>query len=417
LWQEKGGDFKEILLKEITGLGPQDRRLAWELAVGTVKKKGRLERFLPHLLHQQNPDPTLKAILLVSLFQLEEKKWPEHAAVNEAVLLARAFRLEKMAGVVNACLRKFLRQVPTLKFSGSADELAAAYSYPEWIIEEWLTLFGKEKTIRALAWGNGAPPIFLRLNRLKTSEAEFFEFLSKQKFEWEKSWRFEDFFKIRSTIPLKDFSLLKEGKGYIQDPSSSLAVRLLDPYANEKILDACAAPGGKAALIAEAGAEITAMEKSPRRMRTLQGNLKKLGVKTAKTLAADFLAYQFEQRFDKILLDVPCTGLGTVARHPELRWEKKKEDAARLGTQALSFLERAAGLLSSGGVIVYSTCTLTAEEDWKVIGRFLDAHPEFQRERAERWLSPEFCDKEGNAVVLPGECETDGVFACRLVKK
>ncbi len=414
-------------------------------------------------------------ILLLSLFQLEEKKWPEYAVVNEAVLLARAFRIEKMAGVANACLRKFLRQPPTLKFSGSADELAAAYSYPEWIVEEWLTLFGKEKTIRAMAWGNGAPPIFLRLNRLKTSESEFFEFLSKQKFEWEKSGRFEDFFKIRSTIPLEDFSLLKAGKGYIQDPSSSLAVQLLDPHPNENILDACAAPGGKTALIAEFGAEVTAVEKSPLRMKILQENLKKLGVKKVKTITADFLTYQFEQHFDpstsldypsstalprpgsfklrsslvslgtrtqagqvgasrnkplgvfgspalprtfdKILLDVPCTGLGTVARHPELRWEKKKEDAARLGTQALLFLERAAGLLSSNGVIVYSTCTLTAEENWKVIDRFLNAHPEFQSERALRWVSSEFCDKDGNVVVLPGEFETDGVFACRLVKK
>ncbi len=403
-----------------------DRNLAWELTVGTVKKRGRLERFLPLLLREKNPHPVLKAILLLSLFQLEEKKWPEYAVVNEAVLLAREFRpstgsglsnIPKMAGVINACLRRFLRQPPVLPFSGPADELAGTYSYPEWVVREWLALFGREKTIRALAWGNGPPPTWVRIARLKTTEAEFFELLSKQKFQWELSEHFEAFYRIRSQIPLDEFALLKEGKGYIQDPSAALAVKLLDPHLGEKILDACAAPGGKAALLAESGAEVTAVEKNPARMKTLAANLKKLGADKVKLVTADFLIHTFEVKFEKVLLDVPCTGLGTVARHPELRWEKKKEDAIRLGAQALAFLERAAGLVSPGGIIVYSTCTQTAEENWDVVEKFLATHPEFEREKGDRWTGAPFCDRQGNAAVLPGEFETDGVFGCRLVKK
>lgn len=443
LWQEKGGDFKKILRSVSDALAPLDRNLAWELAVGTVKKLGRLERFLPLLLREKNPHPALKAILLLALFQLEEKKWPEYAVVNEAVLLAREFGIPKMAGVINACLRRFLRKPPVLQFSGPADELAGTYSYPEWMVEEWLALFGRDKTIRALAWGNGAPPTWVRLNRLKTTEAEFFELLSRQKFQWERSEHFEAFYRIRSEIPLDEFTLLKEGKGYIQDPSAALAVKLLDPHPGEKILDACAAPGGKTALITESGAEIIAVEKSPQRMKTLAANLKKLGAEKVKLVTADFLTHTFEKKFDpstslrfsrdkspgvsgssaspkafdKVLLDVPCTGLGTVARHPELRWEKKKEDAVRLGAQALHFLERAAGLVSPGGIIVYSTCTLTAEENWDVVEKFLSSHPEFEREKGDRWAGAPFCDTQGNAAVLPGEFETDGVFGCRLVKK
>jgi 16S rRNA (cytosine967-C5)-methyltransferase len=415
-WLEAGGDPKSAL-RGVAGLSAQDRSLVWELVVGTIKKSGRLERFLPLLLQKENPSVTLKAILLLSLFQLEEKKWPEYAVVNEAVELAKAFRLGKLAGVVNGCLRKFLRERPALSFSDAADELAGTYSYPRWIVEEWLHLFGREKTIRMLAWGNGAPALFVRLNRLKTEEGEFFSFLSKQKFEWERSLQFLNFYKIKKEISLDDFELLREGKGYIQDPSTSLAVRVLDPHPNEEILDACAAPGGKTALIAEAGAKITAVEKSVRRVQVMAGNFKRLGVKGTHLVTGDFLGHPFKQSFDKILLDVPCTGLGTMARHPELRWEKRKEDAVRLGAQALQFLERASGLVKAGGVIVYSTCTQTAEENWNVCEKFLAGHLEFERESAEPLTGKEFCDTQGNVVILPGEYETDGVFVCRLRKK
>ncbi len=407
----------------------------WELVVGTIKKKGRLLRFLPLLLQKENPPVTLKAILLLSLFQLEEKKWAEYAVVNEAVELAKAFRLGKLSGVVNGCLRKFLRERLQLEFPDTADELTGTYSYPRWVVEEWLGLFGREKTIQMLAWGNGAPALFVRINRLKTEEGEFFSFLSKQNFEWERSERFLNFYKIRKEVPLADFELLREGKGYIQDPSTSLAVRALDPHPNEEILDACAAPGGKTALMAESGAKITAVEKSVRRMAIMAGNFKRLGVKGVHLVTGDFMSHPFKKifdpstklrvsgapatpgAFDKILIDVPCTGLGTIARHPELRWEKKKEDALRLGAQALQFLERAAGLVQAGGVIVYSTCTLTAEENWNACEKFLAGHPEFERENAEPWVGREFCDKQGNIVILPGEYETDGVFVCRLRRK
>jgi 16S rRNA (cytosine967-C5)-methyltransferase len=268
-----------------------------------------------------------------------------------------------------------------------------------------------------LAWGNGAPALFVRLNRLKTEEGEFFSFLSKQKFEWERSLHFLNFYKIKKEISLDDFELLREGKGYIQDPSTSLAVRVLDPHPNEEILDACAAPGGKTALIAEAGAKITAVEKSPRRMQVTAGNFKRLGVKGVHLITGDFLKHPFKQNFDRILIDAPCTGLGTMARHPELRWEKRREDAVRLSAQALQFLERASGLVKAGGVIVYSTCTQTAEENWNVCEKFLAGHPEFERESAEPLTGKEFCDTQGNVVILPGEYETDGVFVCRLRKK
>ncbi|MGH8005368.1 MAG: RsmB/NOP family class I SAM-dependent RNA methyltransferase, partial [Limisphaerales bacterium] len=272
-------------------------------------------------------------------------------------------------------------------------------------------------------------------NRLKTDEGEFFSFLSRQKFEWERSERFLNFYKIRKEIPLSDFELLREGKGYIQDPSTALAVRVLDPHPNEEILDACAAPGGKTALIAESGARITAVEKSPRRMQVMAGNFKRLGVKGTHLVTGDFLTHTFKQSFDpstklgvsdssgfrgafdKILIDAPCTGLGTITRHPELRWEKKKEDALRLGGQAQEFLARAAGLVKAGGIIVYSTCTLTLEENWEAVEKFLNAHPEFEREHVEAWVGREFCDRQGNVVVLPGEYETDGVFVCRLRRK
>jgi len=415
-WLEEGGDVKEALRK-LRGLSSQNRNLAWELAVGTIKKKGRLERFLPRLLEKPNPPQALKAILLLSLFQLEEKKWPEYAVVNEGVALAKAFRLGGLSGVVNACLRRFLRQTPVLKFANPVEELAGTYSYPEWMVEEWLSLFGREKTIRTLAWGNGVPPLFLRMNRLKTNATEFYSFLAKQKFEWEKIERFDGFYKIKTPVPLEKFKLLREGKGYIQDPSASLAVRLLDPHLGEEILDACAAPGGKTALVAENGAKTTALEKSTPRMKVLSANLKRLGIKGVFLITGDFTTYAFKQQFAKILLDAPCTGLGTISRHPELRWEKKKADAVRLGAQAQVFLERAAGLVKPGGIIVYSTCTLTAEENWDVVEKFLSAHPEFEREHAERWISRDFCDLKGHVVVLPGEYETDGVFVCRLRKK
>jgi 16S rRNA (cytosine967-C5)-methyltransferase len=415
-WLEAGGDPKKEL-RRVNGLSAQDRSLVWELVVGTIKKKGRLERFLPLLLQKENPPLTLKAILLLSLFQLEEKKWPEYAVVNEAVDLAKTFRLGKLSGVVNGCLRKFLRERPQLQFSDGADELAGTYSYPPWIVEEWLGLFGREKTIQMLAWGNGAPALFVRINRLKTDEGEFFSFLSKQNFEWERSQRFLNFYKVKKEIALDDFELLREGKGYIQDPSTTLAVRALDPHPNEEILDACAAPGGKTALIAESGAKITAVEKSVRRAAIMAANFKRLGVKGVHLITGDFLTHSFKHTFDKILIDTPCTGLGTIARHPELRWEKKKEDALRLGAQALQFLERGAGLVKAGGVIVYSTCTLTAEENWDACEKFLAGHPDFEREHAEPWTGGAFCDKQGNIVILPGEYETDGVFVCRFLRK
>jgi 16S rRNA (cytosine967-C5)-methyltransferase len=152
-------------------------------------------------------------------------------------------------------------------------------------------------------------------------------------------------------------------------------------------------------------------------MQIMAGNFKRLGVKGVHLVTGDFLKHPFKRTFDKILIDAPCTGLGTMARHPELRWEKKKEDAERLGAQALQFLERASGLVKTGGIIVYSTCTLTAEENWNTVEKFLSNHQGFERENAGQWVEKEFCDTQGNIVILPGEYETDGVFVCRLRRK
>jgi 16S rRNA (cytosine967-C5)-methyltransferase len=400
-----------------------DRRFVGELVNGTTKMRRRLDYVLSFFLEKgiDNLTSWIRNILRLGVYQIDfMDRVPDSAAVNEAVNLAKKFGHRGTVVLVNAVLRSYLREKSRVRFpSGEEDRvenIALFFSFPNWMVESWLNMFGEEETVKLCQAFNERSRLCCRINSMKTDhhflESEFAR--SKIKF---KPGRFlENFYNLESKADLNRLAPLHKGLVYIQDESAGFPVILLDPQPAETILDLCAAPGGKTSFIAELSKDtgrVLAVDKSREKIELVRDNCQRMGMDSVSCFCADARSFQCRP-LDRVLVDAPCSGLGILGRNSDARWRKQKDDLPRLQKLQLEILSNAANLVKKGGILVYSTCTVTREENDQVVERFLERRTDFKLVDASLYVDPRVVDQTGFVRTFPHVHRMDGSFAARL---
>lgn len=375
----------------------RERALAWELVYGVLRHRGLLDWRLAQVADRpfrRLPVTVLNALRIAAYQLLYLDRIPASAAVNESVNLVKASpdrSGKNWAGFVNAVLRSLIRN-PTPAGPDSrgdpATVLAIQYSCPEWLVTRWLARFGPTQAARLCRTTLEEPPLTLRVNRLKTTREVLQAALERAGYRARATSVSPIGLTLDERVPVTELPLFDEGHFYVEDEAAQLVPPLMDPRPGERILDACAAPGGKtthlAALMQNQG-EIVAMDRNRARLRLVEENCRRLGVHIVTPLVGDAQT-GLQGRFDRILVDAPCSALGVLRRHPEGKWQKSEGLLAFHHKRQVRILERMATLLRPGGVLVYSTCSTEPEENEQVIEEFSHRHPEFHRETVAPWL-------------------------------
>ncbi|HVP37469.1 MAG TPA: 16S rRNA (cytosine(967)-C(5))-methyltransferase RsmB [Terriglobales bacterium] len=402
-----------------------DIRFIRELVNGATKLKRRLDYITSFFLKSKIEDltPWIRNILRLGLYQVDYlDRVPDRAAVDESVKLAKRYGHKGTAGLVNAVLRNYLRDKKKVIFPSIEEDkvrtIGTIYSFPDWMIKDWLKQFGEEETIKLCEAFNQKAKLSFRLNSLKISQKDLERALELKKIKYRKGSFFENFYWIESKIDLEYLFLFQKGYIYPQDESAGFPVKLLNPQPGETILDMCAAPGGKLTFIAELmenSGKLIALDSSAERMEKVRENCKRLGVKNVSFQIGDARDYSIDQ-VDKVLIDAPCSGLGVLGRNSDARWQKKREDINRLSQLQLSILQNAASLVNKNGTIVYCTCTLTKEENERVIEQFLEQKKEFRKEDASNYFDAKVVTESGFVRTYLHIHGLDGTFAVKLKK-
>jgi 16S rRNA (cytosine967-C5)-methyltransferase len=405
------GEFVENLLEHALAqarLSPADRGLCQELVYGVVCWQATLDWLVARKTAGRTQKAMLQDLLCLGLYQIFWlDRIPDHAAVHETVELAKQNGFGSQAGFVNALLRGYLREhdeTQKLLAGLKISQPALGWSHPEWLVTRWHKRWGAERTARLLEWNNTPPQNFARVNRLKIDAGKLLEKWRAEDVEYDfarHDWLEENLaFELKSHPPLISLASFRDGWFYIQDPSTLLAARELDPKPGETILDFCAAPGGKTTFIAQLmnnQGRIVAQDISSARLKFIQENCARLGVTCVETstISSDFGLQA--SGFDKVLVDAPCSNTGVMRRRADLRWRIQPGEIERLRTMQQDLLRRAAARVKPDGVLVYSTCSLEPEENQEVVKQFLSEHAGFRLER-ERELLP-FMDGVDGAYV------------------
>lgn len=394
-----------------------DRGLVQEIAYGCVRWQATLDHFMDKLTKGRPQLPAMRVLLRMGIYQsLMLDRVPDYALVNESVNLARMMGLEPHTGFVNAVLRTcvrdrdpFLKEWSDLKHS----QPALGWSHPKWLVQRWEQRLKREELLALLEWNNQPPPVYARLNPLRTLPAQTIETWRADGIGYDfrnYDWVPENLvFELKSLPPLAKLASFQKGSFYIQDPSTLLAVKVLDPQSGERILDLCAAPGGKTTYIAQLvddEGDISASDLDAGRLQMVVENCKRMHITSVSTYTPDELDNHRRNGgalFDRVLVDAPCSNTGVIRRRVDLRWRLKSEELTRLRRVQMELLHRATSLLKPGGVLVYSTCSLEPEENEQLITAFLEDYPIFERE-AERTL-------------FPIRDQVDGAYVARLRRK
>jgi len=426
--------YADVLLDQTLkakSLSSPDRALLTELTYGTLRWRGRLDAHLAPLLRRplEKTDPFLKNLLRLSLYQfIFLDRIPDYAAVNEAVELTKSRAGGKAGGFVNGVLRNFLREAkqvakPDLKES-PINAVAEYWSHPEWLIEKWLRYFSTTETEALLQANNQEAPLVLRTNlRHRTREGLLELFQSRNIQASPAPWSSQGI-TVQSKGLVENLPGFHEGSFQVQGEASQLVAYLLDPQPGERILDACAAPGGKTTQIAELmddRGEVVATDVSAKGLKRLQENATRLRLESIRAFQADLskpLSRSLSQPFDRILIDAPCSGFGTLRSHPEIKWNRGEADIKRLSELQEKILVNAASNLKPGGVLVYSTCTLIDDENERVVKTFLQQQKEFVLDGATAYLPQPARSlvRDNYFMALPHKHNTDGFFAARMRK-
>jgi 16S rRNA (cytosine967-C5)-methyltransferase len=400
LWR-KGKRFADSIISGLLGnayLTLSDRAFALELFYGVLRNLTLLDFWIA-CLRGSRIESNVRDILRLGLYQVFLLKTPEHAAVHETV----AITPEKQRRIINAVLRAATKQRGELLKQANAQPLFIRTSHPEFLVERWQQHFGVHDTHELCKWNNRPAPIYGRINLLKTDRETFLQEYPDSKALYGNP-DFVEFF----TLPT---AALDSGHCYIQDPSTAIACRLLDPKPGERILDACAAPGGKAAYLAqlmENRGVIIACDREHERLQILKDNISRLGAGIVRAIRHDWAHNVLPEEivpiapFDRILLDAPCTNTGVIRRRIDVRWRLRPEDFSRMSNEQLIISRAVFHLLKPGGILVYSTCSLEPEENEKVVRRAIAEKPILCLE-AERYL-------------LPFRDGFDGAYAAKLTR-
>ena len=408
-----GRPFGTALDQAVKALAATDRRLAHELAAGVLRSQSMLDARLAPLVPGgwESVAPQLKEVLRLGAFQLSAlDRIPAHAAVDTSVTLAKEVGGTRAGGFVNAVLR---RLGPATDAAGAdsrlpAERLAVEFSHPRWMVERWLERYGVEETRALLQWNNTRPRLVLQPAR---------EGLPSLEARWRSAGIAVEPAPYGAGL-VTDRTRPSELPGYdegafiVQDPAQALLAWFADLPPEVTLYDAAAAPGGKAISLGRHVAGVVAADVSRARVRRLAANLARAGSGHERAVVAD--ARQPPVRpLGAVLLDAPCLGTGTFARHPDARHRITPDALALLQRRQAVLLDGTAAVVAPGGLLVYATCSLEAEENEQQVGRFLERHPEFSREPGETF-PPALLSPDGDLMILPQRHHMDGAFAARL---
>lgn len=411
-------------------LNDYDKSLLNEICHGVIRWMRRLDWFLNGFYRGQWEKcmPEIKNTLRVALYQiLFLNKIPDYAAVNEATEFVKKISTQKHADVVNGLLRTIIRTKEELVYpTREIDEvkyLGIMQSHPNWMVKRWIQRFGFDDAEKLAESNNKRPILTVRMNTLKASKEEFLKKLTEKNIVYRFCKYNEYFITLRLMSKIYLDELFKEGYYTVQDESAGLASVLLSPKEDDLILDMCAAPGGKSthmAQILKNKGKIIAVDKYDAKIVTMKKNAERLGVTCIEFIQDDATDFHNDivtsARFDKILLDAPCSGLGVLSKKPDIRWKREPEDIINLAKYQRKLLENASKYLKPNGVIVYSTCTIEPEENFELIKSFLANHPEYKIDNAANFIHSELVNAEGCIETFPHKQSTDGSFAVRLIK-
>lgn len=412
---QDGQPFDQALDQAVAELPDADRRLAHELAAGVLRHRNDLDARLQPLVHRGwgSVTPELRDILRLGAYQLSVlDRVPPHAAVSTTVELARTTLGEKAARFANAILRGIGgRAAPPPRSTDAAAHLADRYSHPEWLVRRWLVRFGEQETEELLAWNNRRPPLVLQPAR------EDLEQLQRRLWEHGVAAQrapFDAGLLLESARPA-DLPGFRDGAFVVQDGAQALVARFAACPPGATVYDACAAPGGKSIALGHRAGRVLAGELRRDRSRRLAENLRRAGSGREFPVVASAAAPPCRQ-VDLVLLDAPCLGTGTFARHPEARWRVRPEALNRLADQQRGLLEGVAPAVRPGGWLVYATCSLEPEENEAQVNAFLERHPEFSRDPGGA-MPPGLSNAHGDLALLPQRHGVDGAFAARLRRR
>lgn len=405
------GSYSNLLLDKTlaaSDMTEADKRLCSMLFYGVTERLLTLRHIVS--CYSKKPPEKLDAdilcILYTGLYQLRWcEKIPDRAAVNESVKLTAQFRKKSASGFVNAVLRQFLRDGKEIRIPEDREKaLEVEYSAPAELIRLLMQEHGEEAAERFLADSLKPPPCTVRLNTLRADDLPGMQPCADVPGAF-----FADVADVSHTPEFQ------EGLLHVQDISSQLCCAILNPQPGETILDVCAAPGGKSFTIAERmenKGEVYAFDLHPKRVKLIQEGAQRLGLSIIRADVQDAKQFRADMpQADRILCDVPCSGLGVIRRKPEIKYKALSEFAGLPEIQ-YAILENASGYLKPGGTLVYSTCTVSDAENKTVVQRFLAAHPEFRPEPLTELGIP-----EGWTTFLPGKFDCDGFFAARMKKE
>jgi 16S rRNA (cytosine967-C5)-methyltransferase len=399
LWR-KQKRFADSIISELfakADLASSDRAFAFDLFYGVVRNLTLLD-FWISCVRRPRIESELRDILRLGLYQLFFLKSAEHAAVHETVELAE----KRLRSVANAVLRGATRQRSELIAGADAQPLFVRTSHPEFLVERWQQHFGGEHAEALCRWNNLPAPMYARINRLRIEGDEFL-----RRYPTARSLGRGSEFAQFEALPI---AAVRHGHCYVQDPSTSIACQLLDPKPGDKVFDACAAPGGKTGYVAQLMQNhgmIVACDRDKERLEILKENMSTLGVHIALIFQHDWTRGHLPEiaslaPFDRILLDAPCSNTGVMRRRVDVKWRLQAADFHRMQQQQIRILRLLVPLLKTNGVLVYSTCSLEAEENRDVVHRILSDMPVLRLE-AEKSSFP-FRDN------------FDGAYAAKLIR-
>jgi 16S rRNA (cytosine967-C5)-methyltransferase len=375
--------------------------ISWKLTIDEIIKKYsniKIKKISPWILN----------ILRMSIYQIVFlDRVPKSAAVNEGVNLAKRYGHKASSNFVNAILRKVDRKdyEEFFNIKDDIERISKTTSIPTWIVEELLKENSIQKVEEICKASNLKPKLFIRINTLKTDKQTLIKELEKQDIKVQES-KEENFLIIEGAKNLEDLNSFREGMFTVQDEAAGLIAKILNPKENEKVLDACSSPGGKTTYMAELmnnQGKITAWDLHEHRVKLVNEAKTRLGIDIIKTEVKDATIYEekYFETFDKILLDVPCLGLGVLKRKPDIKWKRKKEDINEITKIQEKILYNCSKYLKQGGELVYSTCSILEEENNKIINKFIKDNQNYEIDKRIQIYQNE---------------ETDGFFICKMRK-
>ncbi|NMH60603.1 16S rRNA (cytosine(967)-C(5))-methyltransferase RsmB [Alteromonas ponticola] len=413
---EAGKSSRECLNAAQRRHSAKDSAWLQEMTMGVMRQLPQLQLWLRELLEKplKGKSKIVEHLLLLGLYQIAFSRVSAHAAVSETVNACSTLGCHGLKGLVNAILRRFQRENMAQQLS---DDPVIASGLPKWIVNVLQSHYTETEVAEIVAQTNTVAPIWLRVNQQQITRTAFIQRLDEQQVKYQLSEQHADAVILQSRTDIPSLPGYGEGWFSVQDGAAQYAARLLNPQAGERILDCCAAPGGKTSHIVElqpALSECIALDNEPSRLARLTENMQRLQheVTVLEADALDIHTWWDGIEFDRILLDAPCSATGVIRRHPDIRWLRKARDIEALCILQQTMLEKLWPLLKTGGTLLYATCSILPQENREQISRFLASHNDAKLEPIN---DNETITLPGRQI-LPGEQQMDGFYYARLVK-